>query len=51
MTGFLWTLASMCGVMFTIPGWNHSRDWGYKPFIVMCLVTLVFAVLWATERI
>ncbi len=51
MTGFLMTLASLCGVMFTLPEWNHSKKWGYKPFAVMCLVAIVMGVLWATERI
>lgn len=51
MTGFFWTFASMCGLMFSLPDWNHSRTWGYKPFIAMSLVTLLFAVLWLTEQL
>lgn len=51
MTGFLMTLASMCGVMFALPDWNHSKNWGYKPFFAMCLVTIGIGIMWATDKL
>ena len=51
MTGFLLTLTMMFGVLFSMPHWEYSRKWGYKPIFLMSLGTLVVAFLWATERI
>ncbi len=51
MFGFLMTVAFMFGVMFTIPYWGYSRNWGSKPCLFMSLATLVVGLLWYFERI
>lgn len=35
----------------TVPGWPHSRDWGYGPVSVVGLVMVVLVALLAMGRI
>ncbi len=34
-----------------IPGWPHSRGWGYGPSGGLGLVLLILLILWLTGRI
>ena len=51
MTGFILTLTMLVGVMFTMPHWKHSRNWGNRPCFLMGIGTVVVGFLWITERI
>jgi hypothetical protein len=46
MFGFLTTIALLAGVLFTMPYWQYNRQWGFGPFFIMSLVTVVFGSMW-----
>ena len=51
MTGFLMTIAMLTGVLVTMPYWDYSRTWGFKPFGIFSFLSVIVGALWIMEKI
>lgn len=50
-TGMLTILFCLAGTLYALPNWAHSKSWGLKPAISMCVVTSLIGVLWLVKVI
>ncbi len=44
-------LAFIIGLLGVLPFWPYSRHWGYRPFVIIAIFTVIYVLLLLVGRI
>lgn len=51
MVAMMILIAFIVGLLGVLPWWGYSRDWGYRPFVIVGLFLLIFGFMLLVGRV